>query len=229
MNVEWLVFSLYIFSAVFLLGFLLGVARLFSLSWAWPFKAIKSAFFLVIGLLCLLLANQLSQFFPVFPKQSIANIYITKVHEKDYLLYLDAPRINHNPDAASKIDKAERFFQLTGDLWQLDLRLLTWHPLLAEFGASPLYKFERLSARYHSLQEERDSPRSLFELEDSNFLSRYWQQLVSVLNGNLINSYYGSAVYAPMADSAEYGVFLTASGIELKPLNESAEQALHSW
>lgn len=229
MNIEWLIVSLYVFSAVFLVGFLFGIARLFTLSWVWPLKAFRSALFLVIGLLCLLVANQLSKFFPVFPNEPIANIYITKVHDKEYLLYLDAPGINNTSNTDSKIDKAERFFHLTGDLWQLDLRILSWQPVLAEFGAQPLYKFERLTARYHSIEDEQRLPRSLFELEDSSFMNRYWQQLVAVLSGSLINSYYGSAVYAPMADSAEYGVFLSPSGTELKPLNKSAEQALFNW
>lgn len=229
MNVEWVIISLYIFSAAFLAWFLFGIARLFKFSWAWPFKLFRSTLILLIGLLCLLLANQLSEFFPVFPKQAIAKVYITKVHDKEYLLYLDAPIINAVSEANSSMDKSERFFKLSGDLWQLDLRVLTWHPLLAEFGAQPLYKFERLGARYHSIDEEQRFPRTLFELEKPGLMHRYWQQLVSVLNGTLINSYFGSAVYAPMADAAEYGVYLSPTGTELKPLNKSAEQALNRW
>jgi len=229
MNVQWLILSLYAFSTVFLIAFLFGLRRLFSLSWALPLKIFRSGLFLVIGLLSLLLANQLSKFFPVFPKTPIANIYITKIHEKEFLLYLDAPDLQPSSNISSKIDQAEHFFKLSGELWQLDLRILTWHPLLAEFGAQPLYKFERLSTRYHSIEAEQLSPRSLFELEQPAFLNLFWQPLVSALNGNLINSYYGSAIYAPLADSAEYGVFLTPSGTELKPLNKPSEQALSHW
>ena len=229
MNVQWLILSLYAFSTLLLLAFLFALRRLFTLSWALPLKIFKSGLFLVLGLLCLLLANQLSKFFPVFPKMPIANIYITKIHEKEFLLYLDAPDLKSSINASSKIDQAEHFFKLRGELWQLDLRILTWHPLLAEFGAQPLYKFERLSTRYHSIADEQLSPRSLFELEQAAFMNRFWGPLVSALNGNLINSYYGSAIYAPLADSAEYGVFLTPSGTELKPLNKQAEQALYQW
>jgi hypothetical protein len=101
--------------------------------------------------------------------------------------------------------------------------------LLAEFGLQPLYKLERLNGRYHAIEDEQRLPRSLYELDKTGFSNLYWQMLISVLDGSLINTYYGSAVYAPLADSAEYGVFLSPTGTELKPLNKEAQKALTMW
>lgn len=144
-----------------------------------------------------------------------------QVYQKDYMLMLNFP---DQQDQNTEIS-----FNLTGDMWQLDVRILTWHPVLAHFGMEPLFRLERLGARYHSIEDEQRFPRTLYNLVTPGFQDGYWLRLLTFSEGSLINSYFGSAVYAPMSDEAIYGVYLTKTGTELKPLNEPARKALLHW
>lgn len=229
MNVEYIVLALYVLSAGFLLLTILGLKRLFLLSWSWPFVFCKASVYVLISFICLLLAQQLSLFFPIFPQQPIVNVAISKVQERQYRLKLSDTSDNQLVQSESAIDPGADSLLIHGDQWLLEMRILTWHPLLAQLGMQPLYKLERLNGRYQSLVDEKILPRSLYELDKATFSTSYWQMLLPYLHGTLINSYYGAAVYAPMSDSAQYGVFLKTGGVELKALNDEATQALNRW
>lgn len=128
-------------------------------------------------------------------------------------------------------DKGEELrFEMNGDLWQLDARLLQWTPSLTRLGFLPGYRLDRLSGRYISLEEERQLPRSVYQLGESQSFVDIWSflqsnsKLLPILKGS-----YGSATYLPMRDGALFAVKLTVNGLIAEPLNERAREAVEQW
>ncbi|WP_419810646.1 hypothetical protein [Bacterioplanoides sp.] len=117
----------------------------------------------------------------------------------------------------------ERRFKLTGDQWQLDARLITWSGPFAAAGVKPLYRLDRLSGRYLSLEQERTSERTLYELSGSRWLD-LWQALYE--SGLWLDAQFGSAVYMPMSNGAVFSIHLAPKGLIARPVNDVAKAAL---
>ncbi|MCR8921789.1 cation/multidrug efflux pump [Dasania sp. GY-MA-18] len=127
-------------------------------------------------------------------------------------------------------DGVEHSYELRGDLWQLDVRLLTWSKTFARMGLLPGYRLDRLSGRYVSLEEEKFSPRTVHSLWQSDSGLDVWALLHEYgKNFSLLESSYGSATYLPMKDGALYAVKLTPNGLAASPLNDRAKQAIANW
>jgi hypothetical protein len=118
-------------------------------------------------------------------------------------------------------ERRVRRFELAGDDWQLDARVLKWRGWANLLGLDARYRLERVSGRYRDVEEERSAPRSVLALgEDSGF------DLWSLANAYpawlpFVDAVYGSATYLPMAAGARYEVALTQSGLIARPQNTS--------
>jgi len=117
----------------------------------------------------------------------------------------------------------EQRFKIKGDQWQLDARLLIWKGPINALAGSPLYRLERLSGRYLTLEQERSAQRTVYELSNSAGLD-IWQWFNK--HGFWIDAQFGSAVYLPLSNGAVYAVNLSAKGLVARPLNDAAEKAL---
>jgi len=124
----------------------------------------------------------------------------------------------------------KRVFNLKGDLWQLDARLIKWTGALASIGLEPGYKLDRISGRYLSLEQERSGSRSVFSLHESKNPVDIWELVSTYLpKGLIIDATYGSATYLPMTDDAIFAVTLSSNGLVARPMNEPAKQAVLHW
>jgi len=132
--------------------------------------------------------------------------------------YYDLPLVDDN--------RIEQRFEIHGDQWQLDARLLTWVGPLAAAGQKPLYRLDRLSGRYVSLEQARNGEQSVFALEQSQFVDLW--QIFNRFNA-WIDVSYGSAVYMPMENGAVFSVYLTAKGMNVRPINSIAKKVLKDW
>ena len=127
-------------------------------------------------------------------------------------------------------DGLERLYDLKGDLWQLDARILKWNDALAALGLSTGYRLDRLSGRYYSLEDESGEERSLHQLNPGSKQLDIWQLLHSSgYSLGFLDANYGSATYLPMADGALFAVTLSNTGLLARPLNEPARDAVKSW
>jgi hypothetical protein len=117
----------------------------------------------------------------------------------------------------------EQRFDIYGDQWQLDARLLTWIGPLAAIGQKPLYRLDRLSGRYVSLEQARNGEQSVFSLKQSQYVD-LWQLLNQF--DTWMDVSYGSAVYMPMENGAVFSVYLTAKGMNVRPVNSIAKKIL---
>lgn len=120
-------------------------------------------------------------------------------------------------------DSNEQRFEIHGDQWQLDARLLTWIGPLAAAGQKPLYRLDRLSGRYVSLEQARNGEQSVFSFKQSQYVDLW--QLFSQFD-TWIDVNYGSAVYMPMENGAVFSVYLTAKGMNVRPINSIAKKLL---
>ena len=195
------------------LGALAGAGfLLFRRGWFWIWLkasfAMSLASFAVIALLSLIDFLSYQQLLAEVP---IASISIYEKQPQHFDLTLIAS------------DGKEQRFEIHGDQWQLDARLLTWVGPLAALGKKPLYRLDRISGRYISLEQARNSEQSIYGLEQSAAID-IWQILQAM--PSWIDANYGSAVYMPMENGAVYSVLLTAKGMNVRPVNSIAKRLL---
>ena len=126
-------------------------------------------------------------------------------------------------------DQLSQSFELRGDEWQVDARVLKWSGLATLLGMETAYQLDRINGRYRNLQEERQLPRTVFSLYQQRGVD-VWK-LAREYRGWLpwVDAVYGSATYMPMVDRGEYALNITTSGLIARPDNEIAEQAVRRW
>jgi hypothetical protein len=131
--------------------------------------------------------------------------------------------------SVQRANRPARDYNLRGDEWQIDARVLKWRAIGNLLGFDTVYRLERLSGRYGDIASERSAPRTVYELAEDpgvdfwTFARRYQRYLP------FADALYGSATYVPMAEGAEYRVTVSASGLVVRPDNDAARKALGGW
>ena len=116
--------------------------------------------------------------------------------------YLGSLRIGDGP---------VREFELRGDEWQLDARVIRWTLPAQLGGLAPVYRFERLSGRYGDPKEELEATaRSVHDLREGLDFWDFHQRFLSALP--IADARWGSAAYLPMLDGARYTIALNPQG-----------------
>ena len=126
-------------------------------------------------------------------------------------------------------DGASEAFDLAGDEWQLDARVLKWHGFAARLGLEPVFRVERIGGRYRDIEDERNQMRTVFETRrppgiDLWRLARRLQRWLP-----WVDAAYGSATFLPMADGAHFAVSISSTGLLARPLNRAAREAMSAW
>jgi hypothetical protein len=127
------------------------------------------------------------------------------------------------------VKKDPGIFEMRGDEWQMDARVLKWRRMALVLGFDTVYRLDRLSGRYHDIRQERSGPRTVYSLSDEPGLDIWTlvRRHARWIPG--VDALYGSATYMPMVDGARYGVFISASGLLARPQNDIAKEALSGW
>lgn len=116
-------------------------------------------------------------------------------------------------------------FELRGDEWQLDARVIRWTLPGQLAGLPPVYRFERLSGRYGDPKQELSAQRSVHDLREGWDFWEFRQRWLAGLP--VADARWGSAAYLPMLDGATYAVSLNPQGgLVAKPANAQTEQLL---
>ena len=124
----------------------------------------------------------------------------------------------------------EQSYELRGDQWQLDARVVKWSGFFADLGIAPGYRLDRISGRYYSLEKERNEPRSIYEFSKSRYGVDVWHWIREADGAlPLVDASYGSATYLPMADGALFEVSLSRTGLITRPLNDAAKTVVGQW
>jgi hypothetical protein len=124
-------------------------------------------------------------------------------------------------------DGTNASYPLYGDQWQIDARLVKWHPFANILGFDSAYRLERLSGRYERIEDERNKDRTVHALSQPGRIDLW--EVIRQRNLPWFDAYYGSATYVPMADGAKFDVTVTQSGLLARPANDAAAQAIGRW
>jgi len=118
-------------------------------------------------------------------------------------------------------------YDLRGDQWQIDARIVKWNGTLAKWGVKPAYRLDRISGRYFDLEKETSAARTAHAITASPQGMDVWLLLNKHANWmSAVDAIYGSATYLPMKDKANFEVTLTYSGLVARPLNDAAKDAV---
>jgi hypothetical protein len=124
-------------------------------------------------------------------------------------------------------DRAD--YELAGDEWQIDARVLKWRGFANIIGFDSAYRLERISGRYAKVEDERGLPRTVYDLNKPGRIDPW--DLVHRYRSWLpwIDALYGSATFLPMSDGALYEIKVSQSGLIARPLNQAAREAVAGW
>jgi hypothetical protein len=195
-----------------------GVGRIaqFRLLAGTVFFLAGAAVFLV-GMGAGVVASSLHTYKRLTAEQVAAKVTTRRTGERQYIVTLEAP------------GEPPRSFQVLGDEWQIDARVVKWRPMAALAGFDTVYRLERLSGRYADVQQERTAPRSVHDLSRAEPVD-LWQAIRSYRSWlPMVDARYGSAAYVPMAPQASYVVSVSTSGLVVRPENDAARQAVGGW
>jgi hypothetical protein len=178
---------------------------------------LAGGFVMALAAAAALVAMNLYTYNRLTHEQMAARVSTRQLGERHYVLTVETRRA------------PPRHLQVHGDEWQIDARVLKWRALGNLLGFDTVYRFERLSGRYADLAQERAAARTVHSLaQDPGFdlwsmLRKHHQYMP------LADALYGSAVYVPMAEGAEYTVTVSTSGLVVRPANDAARKAVGGW
>jgi hypothetical protein len=178
----------------------------------------KSLLLFAIPLLSLLIVVGLdfSTYQALTNQQKIFSVRINETSEGHFQLTLTS-------------NQQQQKFKLNGDEWQIDFRLIRFTSIVTLSGIPNLFQPSRLSNRYIGIDDQKNKPLNFYSLREFEKIDSwsYLRSYDAVLP--FVDSVYGSSVYMPMADGAEYEILIGFSGLVVKSVNNNAKTAVQNW
>ncbi|MEH6358939.1 MAG: hypothetical protein V7745_08115 [Pseudomonadales bacterium] len=171
-----------------------------------------------IGILLIAIAINIISYARLTHEQPVAELQFRQIAPQKYIASITFIE-----------EQRQQEFEINGDEWQLDAKVLKWHGYANLMGFNAHYKLHRLSGRFQSVQQTRSKPASAHDLNAEpgldiwGFAKRYPQLLP------LVDAYYGSAVFLPMHDQAHFKVSMTQNGLIARPVDSNTATQLRSW
>lgn len=205
-----------------LLPLLVGVL----LGWRWRrgggwgsrlLRLMASAVLLLTAVLLAVLGAALFGYTRLVQEAEVATLSVQKLGAQHFAVELGTP------------DGQRQRFELQGDQWQLDARVLRWRLPALLAGAPSLYRLERLSSRYVDIAQEREAPRRVHALDAQAFpdlwtLRRQFPQYLDFVDAD-----FGSGTYLPLLDGARYSVSLgPRGGLVARPADAQTQALLEA-
>lgn len=126
-------------------------------------------------------------------------------------------------------DEEGQTFTILGDEIRFEARVLKWKAWAEILGYDAVYRLDRVSGRYTSIEAERTGPRSVNAITTNPGID-IWE--VARNNGGwarTVDAYYGSGVYFPMVDEGVFRILMTRNGLIARPENDLARDVLIDW
>ncbi len=208
------------FAIISIIALLIALFMLFRKDWivGW-FKGTFGIIMLFIAVAMGLTALNVNGYRPVDKEVSVATISFDKLDNQLY-----------KANVVIAASGSEMPFEINGDLWQVDARVIKWKGLLATLGGKPGYKLDRIQGRYYTLEDERTKERSVYALSNPDVGFDLWSVIDKLSNHiGWFDAEYGSATFLPMADGALFTITLTTNGLIARPENDRAIIAIREW
>jgi len=171
--------------------------------------------FVLLALLGAFAATALLGYRRLTEETTLALIQARQIEPQRFSVRMDFP------------DGTHRGFELSGDQWQLDARVIKWDPRAVMLGAPALYRIDRISGRYIDAAQEGERRRSVVPLAEPGIIDLFDVKRLYPDWIPWLDTDYGSAAYLPLVDGGEYRVSLApAGGLVARAANEETEQKL---
>ena len=171
----------------------------------------------------LLIFSNLNTYQRLTYENEIVEVLIRKLGRQKFQLVLIHPQ-------SEGVESDPEYFSLYGDEWQLDTRIIKWKGWANTIGLDSYYQLDRLSGRFSKIEQANSSPPTAHQLGGEQKGMSIWK-LKNLMKSKLpfLDAYYGQSVFVPMQDGAKFSVKLSQAGLVVRPVNESARQALQNW
>jgi hypothetical protein len=113
-------------------------------------------------------------------------------------------------------DGREQTFELAGDEIYVDAHILKWKPVANLLGLHTAYELDRVAGRYHALEQERTSPRTIHALGKERPVDLFSLRRRHTFLAPLLDAEYGSATFVPVTQPAELEVRASTSGLLIR-------------
>jgi hypothetical protein len=193
-----------------------------------PFKGGRGvaggAAFLAVGAVTALLGLNVQTYHRLSWDRQVATISLEQKGPQLFEATVVEPPTEQDPAGIT------RTFDVHGDEWRMEARVLKWKPWANVLGLDSQYRLDRFSGRYTDTQQELTGERSAYDIRPTRQsgidlwpIAREYSRYLPV-----VDTLYGSGAYMPMADGATYEVRITQNGLIARPTNESAAEASSS-
>lgn len=108
-------------------------------------------------------------------------------------------------------------YELTGDAFYMDARILKWHPLANLLGLHTDFELDRVSGRYNNVSDERTKPHTTYELARPALVDLFFLARRGLL-WPLVDAEYGSAAFVAAGGTAKYEVRVSTTGLLMRPV-----------
>ncbi|WP_417360528.1 hypothetical protein [Gallaecimonas pentaromativorans] len=129
---------------------------------------------------------------------AIATVRFKELSPQHYQLFLATPG-----------SCAERSFPIQGDDWRIDARFIKWPNWLTVLGLEPQYRLDRVEGRFRDIDQANNTPHHAYALSPRTWVKPGWLDKLHFL----IDTDYGSSVYASMDGNKQYVVYRSPSGL----------------
>lgn len=182
------------------------------------------AVFLGAGALVSLLGLNIQTYHRLTFERPVATIELTQRGPQLFDATVVEPPSAENPEGIT------REFEVHGDEWRVEARVLKWKPWANVLGLDSQYRLDRFSGRYTDTQQELTGERSAYDIRPTRQSGiDLWPLAREFSNyAPLVDTLYGSGAYMPMSDGARYEVRITQNGLIARPTNEVAAEASSS-
>lgn len=157
--------------------------------------------------------------------------YSRIIHEQDVaeIVFAQIDPRNYTATLTSGENSRSKQYNLKGDEWQLDARIIKWKSPIYLAGLDPLYRLERISGRYRDTEDEKTGIRTVYSLTENQGLD-IWSITKKYPSWiPWVDAYYGSATYLPMSDKARFKITLSQTGLLARPINDSGKEIIRFW
>jgi hypothetical protein len=114
-------------------------------------------------------------------------------------------------------DGREQTYQLAGDEIYVDARILKWTPYANMIGLHTMWDLDRVAGRYRSIDQEQSETRTVYSIGTTQAVDLFDLRRRFAALAPLFDAEYGSATFVPAAQPAELELYVSTTGLLLRP------------
>ena len=158
------------------------------------------------GALCGALAVSLSGYRALTREELAATVRTTPTGPQSFEAHFAFP------------DGREARYELAGDQFAVEARILKWHPWANLLGLHTAYELDRVTGRYAAIEDEQQRPRTVFSLAPEHAIDLLaWRARLPWL-APFVDAEYGSSTFTRADHLATYEVMVSTTGLLVREL-----------